>query len=155
MLYLAKKGDVLSWKRGVFFIERFGTDLRGRYHSNNPFLYVVSGDLCRKLDITQSSIPSPLSSAFYSGSTTSSIIRRNQPPWSCPREGKGAKKIHVEVAIKQKICELENRNGNMEGGTRKGAKVIRMSGADEAESGIKNNSVPIFMLEVMICGSTI
>ncbi len=40
-------------------------------------------------------------------------------------------------------------------GTRKGAKVIIMSGADKAESEIKNNSVQIFMLKVMICGSTI
>lgn len=41
----------------------------------------------------------------------------------------------------------------MWGGTRKGAKVIIISGAEEAESGIKENSVQIFMLKVMICGS--
>lgn len=65
---------------------------------------------------------------------------------------RGRKVTYVAVG-KATVWSGKTEMGMWEG-DEEGAKVITMSGADEAESGIKNNSVQMFMLKVIICGST-
>ena len=52
------------------------------------------------------------------------------------------------------MCELENRNGNVGGGLNgERGKCHNNVGSREAELGTKENSVQMFMLKVIICGS--